>query len=116
VAAFAFAQTVELDQTSGFGSGAQHHQGEQPSRYEKQHLPCIKNQEPRDLIVAELSFIVHFVAGLSPRFTYGNHAATLRCRLLPSARRLRRGRMAAVPTELQRSLRTNTPWRSWDYD
>jgi hypothetical protein len=61
-AAFAFAQTVELDQTSGLRSSAQHYQGDRPSRYEKQHLPCIKGQEPCDLIVAELSFNVQFVA------------------------------------------------------
>jgi len=43
----------------------------------KQHLACENIQELRAFIVAELSFLVHFVVPRFPRFTYGNYAATL---------------------------------------
>jgi len=43
----------------------------------KQHLACEKIQELHGFIVAELSFLVHFVVLRSLTFTYGNHAATL---------------------------------------
>ena len=43
----------------------------------KQHLTCENIQELHGFIVAELSFLVHFVVLLFPRFTYGNYAAKL---------------------------------------
>lgn len=69
-------QTVEFYQTNDRGCDATH--GLEVTRdYKIQHQACEKHQEHPVLIVAELSFLVHFVALPSLRFTYGNHAATL---------------------------------------
>jgi len=64
--------------------------------YKIQHQAYEKNQELVFLIVAELSFDVHFVALPSPRFTYGNHTATLALNLSTAFRPLRAGPVDAL--------------------
>jgi hypothetical protein len=69
-------QTVEFNQTSRYGRDATP-ELEACRDYKIQHQAYENHQEQPVLIVAELSFLVHFVALPSLRFTYGNHAATL---------------------------------------
>jgi hypothetical protein len=67
-------QTVEVYQMNKHCCAAT---GKPTYDYKIQHHAYEKHQEHPVLIVAELSFPVHFVALPSLRFTYGNHTATL---------------------------------------
>jgi hypothetical protein len=98
--AIAGAKTLEFGQTVGSVPRRCSHatlpQGRAGEAHKIQHPPYKKHQELRVLIVAELSFPVHFVASPSLRFTYGNHTATLADNSRPSFSAAGRGRMDAV--------------------